>query len=389
MAPKRTRIVGSSSAQPNIDEALDESRFVSLIAHNEYNRLRTRAVAKERGFKPSATDGELLGMINVRGWSVLCDTPLEVPLGVVREFYANAKESANGYSWVRGVTVDYRRATISNVLRLPPQPRGAEDWTIKSRAEVDLDRLVVDLCAPGTEWRYKPGSNEHLNFPASALNRYARAWNMFICARLMPSSHAHDVTVERAILLYGILGGHYIDPAYLIYQGMCRFMTSRTTGAIPHAYLITRLCMNAGVNWGAEEQLQQQSADIDSAIIARLEDWPGGVPHPRGHGFIVGGVERIVPPPQRVRADRAERGAGRQGPQAGFSDTQYRRLLRRMDAMHDINRRFAQDMTVSLDRVFERDGIQVEWPVYGTHQPYPPPDTPPDSQPEEGDDSDD
>lgn len=386
MAPKRQRFVGSSSARPDFDEGFDESRFVSSIGQSEYNRLRAKAVAKERGFKPSATDGELLAMITERGWGVICDTPSEVPLGIVREFYANAAEAANGYSWVRGVTVDYRVETIQALLRLPARPRAADDWSIHSREIVDLDGIVAELCVPGTVWKFKAGTTEPLNFPASTLNRYARAWNMFICAKLMPSSHSHDVTVERAILLYGILTGEYVGLGYLIHQNMIRYMSGRSSSAIPHASIITQLCVAAGVRWGAEEQIQQQSADIDSASIARLEEWSGGVPHPRGLGYIVGGAERVVPPPQRARAARAGRAAERQVPEAGFSDSQYRRLIRRMDAMHDINRRFAQDITVSLDRVFERDGIQVEWPVYGAHHPYPPPDSPPGSPPEEGDD---
>lgn len=45
--------------------------------------------------------------------------------------------------------------------------------------------------------------------------------------------------------------------------------------------------------------------------------------------------------------------------------------------MHDISRRFAEDLTVSLDRVFQDQGIEVDWPTFGAHTAYPPPDSPP------------
>ncbi|KAK1383915.1 hypothetical protein POM88_021650 [Heracleum sosnowskyi] len=48
-----------------------------------------------------------------------------------------------------------------------------------------------------------------------------------------------------------------------------------------------------------EEEMQRPMVDIDSAVIARLGDWPGGRPHPRGVGFIVSGAEGAAPPVQR------------------------------------------------------------------------------------------
>ena len=82
-------------------------RFVDANAEEEYARLLTRPVLKERGFLPSGSDGELMPMIAEKGWIVFCESPEAVPLSVVREFYANAKAEQNGFSVVRGLTVDY------------------------------------------------------------------------------------------------------------------------------------------------------------------------------------------------------------------------------------------------------------------------------------------
>ncbi|KAL8116618.1 hypothetical protein AgCh_022964 [Apium graveolens] len=55
------------------------------------------------------------------------------------------------------------------------------------------------------------------------MNMFERAWNSFICANIMPSSHVHEITLERARLLWGILQGDYIDLGMVIYQRILRW----------------------------------------------------------------------------------------------------------------------------------------------------------------------
>ena len=79
-------------------------RFLDVNAEEEYARLFTKPVLKERGFLPSGRDGELMPMIAEKGWIVLCEAPEAIPLSVVRDFYANTKDERNGFSVVRGLT---------------------------------------------------------------------------------------------------------------------------------------------------------------------------------------------------------------------------------------------------------------------------------------------
>ena len=165
--------------------------------------------------------------------------------------------------------------------------------------------------------------------------------------------------------------------------------------AIPHATIVTRLCVAVGVSWSAEEQLQMPSAPIDHAIIERLPEWDGGIPHPMGMGYrdSRGGRARAPPPasPDRAHAtpDRARAGPSQIVEHSGiggrgFSDSQYRRLTRRMDMMHDMHSRFARDLTQALGTAFRATGVDVEWPVFGADMVYPPAD----SSPDEGEESD-
>ena len=96
-----------------------------------------------------------------------------------------------------------------------------------------MDLIVATLCVPETHWKFKRDTTDYFTFPALCMNRYARAWNSFICANIMPSSHVHEITVEHACLLWGILQGDYIDLGMVIYQGILRFFRGGTIGAIP------------------------------------------------------------------------------------------------------------------------------------------------------------
>ena len=68
----------------------------------------------------------------------------------------------------------------------------------------------------------------------------------------------------------------------VIYQGILRFLRGGTTGAIPYASVVTKLCMAVGVCWPAHEQLQLPSAPIDSSTLHNIVEWYGGKPDPKG-----------------------------------------------------------------------------------------------------------
>lgn len=389
MAPKKQRIVGGSSSNPSTEEDFDNKIFVSRQAQDEFDSLMMRLVIKERGFAPSSEDGELADMVDERGWADFCAKPESIPLSVVKEFYANAKMEKNGLAMVRGKIVDYGPAAIRRVVFQPDRPRGAENWTFKTRADVDLEAIITGMCVPGTVWKCKAGTTEPLHFPAAALTRYARAWFLFLSARIMPSSHVTEVSVERAIILWAILNGYYIDLGSLIHQNILKFLNGGTTGGIPHAVIVTNLCYAVGVRWHIDEVLQRPTANIDHHAINRMTEWPGGVPHPRGLGYVIDAAGGGNPPPE----ERVSRRGGTSGPSQSqpsqgavvFSDAQFRRLMRRLDTSHEINSRFAADLTHALDGVYQQQGVQVTWPIYGAHTVYPPPDTPP----EEGGSEDD
>ncbi|KAL8126647.1 hypothetical protein AgCh_013778 [Apium graveolens] len=58
-----------------------------------------------------------------------------------------------------------------------------------------------------------------------------------------------------------------------------------------------------------------------------------------------------------------------------------------MDAMHDIQSRFARDLIQALGTAFRATRVDIQWPVFGEDSVYPPLDTP-ETPPVEGEDSD-
>ncbi|KAL8116363.1 hypothetical protein AgCh_022749 [Apium graveolens] len=369
MAPKRQRTQVGSSTTDSSSAGGVRPRFSTPEAEEEYMRLLSKPIAKERGFLPFRREGKLLEMILEMGWEPFCEAPAAVSMSVVREFYDNTKAEKNGFTVERGMTVEYSAEAIRKVIEQPARKLGQDTWNDKTPKDFNLDLIVDTLCVPETHWKFERGTTDYSTFPASCMNRFARAWNSFICANIMPSLHVHKITVERARLLWGILQGDYIDLGMVIYQGILRFLRGGTIGVIPYASVVTKLCVAVGVHWPAHKQLQLPSDPINSSTLHSMVEWNGGKPDPKGLGCSYDHLPGGRPAPHsysggtqqaRKAAWRAELGeeAGPSQQQqeeaagadmgAGLSSTQYRHLTRRMDAMHDIHSRFARDLTLTL-----------------------------------------
>ncbi|KAL8088477.1 hypothetical protein AgCh_038304 [Apium graveolens] len=274
-------------------------RFSTPEAEEEYTRLLAKPIAKERGFLPYGTGGNLLKMILEMGWVLFCEVPAAVPMSVVREFYANAKAEKNGFTVVRGRTVEYSAEAIRTVIEQPARKVGHDTWNDKTPEDFDLDLIVATLCRPDTHWKIKRGDSEVLK------------------------------------------GEHY------------------------------------GV----------------------YSEWDGGKPDLRGLGYSFDHLPSGRPAAGQAsrtewRSQLGDEGGPSQQQQeeegtymgVGLSSIQYRRLARRMDVMHDIHSRFAQDLTHALGTAFRSTEVEIQWPEFGEGSVYPHPDTP-DTPPLEGEDS--
>ena len=67
-------------------------------------------------------------------------------MSIVREFYANAKAERNGFSVVRGLTVDYHAEAIHRVIRQRARKPTEGNWNEIAPEDFDLDLIIATLC---------------------------------------------------------------------------------------------------------------------------------------------------------------------------------------------------------------------------------------------------
>lgn len=117
MAPKRQRTYGSSSRAL---DAFDTTRFISEAASNHYHYfLAGKTLIPERGLCPHQTQTNLATMIEGWSWGKFIEQPKPAVVSIVKEFYANAKQTEGRVVQVRGKVVSYDETNINAYYRLP------------------------------------------------------------------------------------------------------------------------------------------------------------------------------------------------------------------------------------------------------------------------------
>ncbi|GMN33982.1 hypothetical protein TIFTF001_041982 [Ficus carica] len=154
------------------------------------------------------------------------------------------------------------------------------------------------MCIPGTEWATMENDSDVAHyFPKNCLNIYAKAWNKFICASIMPMKHEHQVYTNRAALLYAICKGWSIDIGVVIWDDLVKFLKAKTTGAYTQSCLITGLCRNVGVTIDSTETSRPCGTLIDKSLMDKFVKWPGGRHIESGLGFELYGNHDAPRPP--------------------------------------------------------------------------------------------
>ncbi|EXC11723.1 hypothetical protein L484_020776 [Morus notabilis] len=203
---------------------------------------------------------------------------------VVREFYANGYcQRDNDEVCVQGKMVSFAPEVINRYYDIGTVE---DDEYAAFLTGGDYDPIVREMCIPGTEWATKEDDSDVAHyFPENCLNIYAKAWNKFICASIMPTNHEHQVYTNRATLLFAICKGWSIDISVVIRDDLVKSLEVRATGAHTHPCLITGLCRNAAVPIDLTEPLRPCGALIDKSSIDKFVKWPGGMHIESGLGF--------------------------------------------------------------------------------------------------------
>ncbi|KAI9112819.1 hypothetical protein K1719_016136 [Acacia pycnantha] len=192
-------------------------------------------------------------IIRRRQWKTLVTFPTDSSSTLCREFFTNADVAQIGdtrISWVRGISVPFDAATIESFLD-----------------NLDLILLIpLNLCECALPIPLRSGVIG-TNYLASLKNcrvrsyHEARPWFYFINSNILPSTNHGDVNLERAVLIYEILGNRNIDIASILSDRITQTITSgRKESKLGHCSLIMQLCLWAGVTIPADEAMDVQLA---------------------------------------------------------------------------------------------------------------------------------
>ncbi|EXB89644.1 hypothetical protein L484_018745 [Morus notabilis] len=224
-------------AVPPID--YDNTRFVSKDAEKQYERHnKNRGCIGERGFeiRYEGLPPEIAKVIRDRSWQKFCSEPAAGSITLVREFFTNAKKCTNS----------------------------------KTKQQDSPDRdphaILEALCDGPARWTIK--NNTESAFEAKYLANYTNVWLHFVCARLIPSTHISEVTIERALVLLAIERGEPLNVGVIINNGIHHALGHNSIG-LPFPWLLTELVLAAGVAI-PDEHLKKLIRAFDLNDIIRI-----------------------------------------------------------------------------------------------------------------------
>ena len=207
-------------------------------------------------------------MLDNRGWQSLGEHREPCYASLVKEFFANMVSKEEKRLYVRGQWVKFNKKEINGLFNLRVQKDGSK---FKKQLKEPEHQKIIDLLMAGKgKWK----GTKKTPFKSNARGdqtEVAKVWLNFVSSFLMPSKHLSTVRREEAILLYALLKGYMINVGKIIEKSILGYSESKCKGMIPHPTIITRLCIQEGVDeeWGTEETYPRAFPLKDQRIEGR------------------------------------------------------------------------------------------------------------------------
>ena len=125
----------------------------------------------------------------------------------------------------------------------------------------------------------------------TSLTIEARAWQYFICQKMMPVNHYSNVIAERAFLVYVILMGMSIDVGQVIFYSIIHTIKNKL--GLYFLLLIIQLCIRARVRFGNDEEALYPKRPINDGLISIIKASRVRSPEKR-----VEAAAPLLPPPR-------------------------------------------------------------------------------------------
>lgn len=121
-----------------------------------------------------------------------------------------------------------------------------DDYRCYADKGVNYTKVIQRIFRDGAEWRMH--NDNPVTFKKSDFCDDEKKWAEFVVAKLMSSSHATDITKDKAMLIYFIMTRKTIDVGELFTVGSFELPHVQSV-ALPFPNVITELCRFAGVTW--------------------------------------------------------------------------------------------------------------------------------------------
>ena len=250
-----------------------------------WDAISKKGLIAERVLAPNQLCGNMLAQIRGLHWEKLCNIETPASPKLVREFYANLSVTEGNFVKVRNVVVNISAPALNDYLGIPePENDDYADMCLYPQWE----EWIRILSHPGATYKTKVvhGQVVPSHLPISSLNRYAKAWQHFICATILPNLREHTVDLQRLALLVCIVTGRGVNIGKILKERFMFCANRDTDVTLGNVGLITQLYLNEGLRIPASETREKLGDPIDDRKIMSLKQWKHGAAHPDGRGFI-------------------------------------------------------------------------------------------------------
>lgn len=172
------------------------------------------------------------------------EQPSPTVISIIKEFYANAKETQWHVVLVRRKPLDYDVESIDAYYNTP-NFEGDEELMTYKRDGFNLDEMLATLGRLGATWATKGGMAVH--FSHRELNCKTKAWYYFLCAKIKLTTHVSDVIKDRTLVLYSTVIGKSINVGKVIVDSILFAIQGNFIGGLLYPSLIYGLCKKARV----------------------------------------------------------------------------------------------------------------------------------------------
>lgn len=140
---------------------------------------------------------------------------------------------------------------------------------LESLNEKGLNRVLLDLCVPGTGWIVS--KQDYCTINITSLKLEYCVWNHFVNTNLMPCTHHNSILKDRLLLLHSIVMVWKLNVGKLIFKKVHK-CAQRTARALFFLALILALCEEVGVLMQTNEDITYNTGAILKKIAQDFLD---------------------------------------------------------------------------------------------------------------------